>query len=37
MTTVTFQNGPKLTFNSIYFGNEFGDPQFFCTKTFILV
>ena len=28
MTTVTFQNGRKLTFNPIYFANEFGDPQF---------
>ena len=23
MTTVTFQNGRKLTFNPIYFANEF--------------
>ena len=29
MTTVMFQNGRKLTFNPIYFANEFGDPQFF--------
>ena len=29
MTTVTFQNGRKFTFNPIYFANEFGDPQFF--------
>ena len=29
MTTMTFQNGPKFTFNPIYFANEFGDLQFF--------
>ena len=29
MSTVTFQNGRKLTFNPIYFTNEFGDPNFF--------
>ena len=29
MTTVTFQNGQKLTFNLIHFANEFGDPQCF--------
>ena len=29
MTTVTFQDGRKLTFNSIYFANEVGEPQFF--------
>ena len=29
MATVTFQNGRKLTFNLIYFRNEFGDPQLF--------
>ena len=28
MTTVTFQDGLKLTFNHIYFANEFGDLQF---------
>ena len=28
MTTVTFQNGRKLTFNPIYFTNEFCDHQF---------
>ena len=28
-TTVTFQNVQKLTFNPIYFGNEFGDPNVF--------
>ena len=27
MTTVTFQNSPELTFNPIYFVNEFGDPK----------
>ena len=27
MTTVTFQNGRKLTFNPIIFANEFSDPQ----------
>ena len=29
MTTVTFENGRKLTFNQIYFANEFGDPNLF--------
>ena len=29
MTTVTFQNGRKLTFNPIYFANELGDPKIF--------
>ena len=29
MTTVTFQNGRKLTFNPIYFTNEFVELQFF--------
>ena len=29
ITTMMFQNGRKLTFNRIYFANEFGDPQFF--------
>ena len=29
MATVTFQNGRNLTFNPVYFTNEFGDPQLF--------
>ena len=39
MKTVQFQNGRKLTFNPIYFANEFGTPidLFFCIKTFLLV
>ena len=31
MTTVTFQNGRKLTFNITYFANEFGEPNYFCS------
>ena len=27
MTTITFQNGRKLTFNQNYFENESGDPR----------
>ena len=37
VTTVTFQNGRKLTFNPIYFANELGDPNIFCIKRFLLV
>ena len=29
MRTVTFQNGKKITFNSIYFPNEFFDRTYF--------
>ena len=29
MTTVTVQNGRKLTFNPIYFASELGNLQFF--------
>ena len=29
MTIVTFQNGKKLTFNPIYFTNEFSDSNFY--------
>ena len=29
MKTVMFQNDRKLTFNSIYFANKFGGPDFF--------
>ena len=28
-SVATFQNGRRLTFNPIYFANEFGDPQFY--------
>ena len=28
MTTVTFQIGRKLKFDTIYFANEFGEPEF---------
>ena len=31
MTTVTFENCRKFTFNPIYFTSEFGDP-FFCVS-----
>ena len=35
MTTMTYQNGRKCTFNPIYFANELVTPDFFALKPFI--